>query len=609
MSRGTLLVVLAGSVWCCAGCGRQVPRTGPRTAVARFENLTPDRSLEWVGRGAAEILADQIGGAPGAQVLPVSDHNQAAALGAARFISGYYSVVKGSLRLDAWVQEGSSGKITRVAFAAAPLTGGLLAISDRVARQIEPAAQAFATRNEEALRAFLEGRQAREPSAAAQAYARAVSLDPGFGLAYLAWLQTALARQDYAEAQRVFDMARAAGNRVRAIDRARLDVEEAALRRDPAAQTNALRAMTRLRPADAALWRKLADAELAAHRISEAEQSYRKAAELEPDNPAVLNTLGYTAALAGNLGAAVSALERYQRLRPDDANPLDSLGDVYFRFGRLEEAEKYYRQAFEKSPTGAGGLSLEKAAQARLFSGDLAGADAVFNQFIQVRQRAGDPAAEYRRAQWLFLTGRKRSGIQTMESLARQHRLPQVVSQAEAQLAVWYLQTGDRSSARQSAEAAAAASPGPAGLVAVVRFLTEPPAPASEWAVRAERAFPQPAEERMKNFALGYALLLGRHFAAAAPLWRQIYRQSNPTSPEGADVLLAWALVESGRWEGVEDLVKMNPFPPASGPTPFASLAFPRIFDLRARIFARQGKAREAAENQRLFRLFSNPAS
>ena len=352
------------------------------------------------------------------------------------------------------------------------------------------------------------------------------------------------------------------------------------------------------------MWQSYADNELAAHHVQQAAALYRKALDLDPDEPVMLNTLGYTEALAGNLGAAVKALEDYQRIRPGEANPLDSLGDIYYHFGRMEEAEKYYREAFEKAPEGQGQLSLMKAAQAHLWTGDVAGADAVFRQFLEGRKRAGDSTVTYREAVWNYLSGRRAAGIAALEALAHQTSTPQLAAQAEGQLAVWYLERGDRSRARESAEAA-----GEGTLGAVVRFLTAPPASASEWAVRAERTFPAPAQERLKNVALGYALLLNRDFAAATPLWRQLYRQSSPLNLEDTQVLLAWALVETNRWDDVEDLIQANPFPQAGGPTPFACMAFPRILALRARLYSARGKSKESAQNQRLYRLLSGDRS
>ncbi len=587
-NRWTL--VLAAVLCAGYGCGRGSQPATDRMAVLPFENLTPDGNLNWMERGAAQVLADEISAAPRTQVTVVLDRNQAAAQGVKRFVSGYYSMVKGKLRLNAWITEGPSGSITRVASAEG---SGVIAVADRVARQIEPKAQAFATGNELALRAFVEGR-----------YAEAVSADRNFGPAYLSWLQSAVLRRDRTEAERILATALTPGIRLRDIDRVRLQLEYSTLRSDAAGRARALEKLASLRPTDPAVWRSYADNELAAHRLQQAAALYRKAADLEPDEPALLNTLGYTEALAGNLGAAVKAIEAYRRLRPGDANALDSLGDIYYRFNRMGEAEKYYRESFEKAPEGQGQASLMKAAQARLCTGDVAGADAIFQEFLKARQRAGDPTAGYRQAVWLYLSGRRDAAMGAMEALTRQTGAPQLAAQAKGQLAVWYLERGNRTRAREFAEGA-----GTGSLGAVARFLTEPPATASEWAVRAERTFPAPAQERLKNFARGYALLLSREFGAAAPLWQQIYRQSSPLNSEDTQVLLAWSLVETKQWDDVEALIQANPLPQAGGPTPFASLAFPRILELRARLYRTQGKNKESAENDRLYRLLSGNKS
>ena len=48
------------------------------------------------------------------------------------------------------------------------------------------------------------------------------------------------------------------------------------------------------------------------------------------------------------MSAAMNALRRYQSLRPADANPIDSLGDVSLLGGHLGEAEGFYLEAPRK---------------------------------------------------------------------------------------------------------------------------------------------------------------------------------------------------------------------------------------------------------------------
>lgn len=69
----------------------------------------------------------------------------------------------------------------------------------------------------------------------------------------------------------------------------------------------------------------------------------------EPDNVQALNALGYTLADRTNrYREAYDLVRRAYEQRPDDPAIIDSMGWVYFRLGRLEEAEQYLRRALDK---------------------------------------------------------------------------------------------------------------------------------------------------------------------------------------------------------------------------------------------------------------------
>lgn len=81
------------------------------------------------------------------------------------------------------------------------------------------------------------------------------------------------------------------------------------------------------------------------------EKDLRSIIEREPDNATALNALGYTLADRTTRYAEAKALiEKAHQLNPDDPATLDSLGWVNFRLGNLEEAERYLRLALEKYP-------------------------------------------------------------------------------------------------------------------------------------------------------------------------------------------------------------------------------------------------------------------
>ncbi len=76
----------------------------------------------------------------------------------------------------------------------------------------------------------------------------------------------------------------------------------------------------------------------------------RKAAELEPDNPNVLNSLGYILANEGiDSEESILSCKKAVKIKNEYPAYLDSLGWAYFKAGKNAEALVYLRQAFTLS--------------------------------------------------------------------------------------------------------------------------------------------------------------------------------------------------------------------------------------------------------------------
>jgi len=85
-----------------------------------------------------------------------------------------------------------------------------------------------------------------------------------------------------------------------------------------------------------------------------AEPDFLKALDLRPDQPAVLNYLGYSWVEQGvNLARARRMIERAVEQRPQDGAIVDSLGWVLFRLGQYEEAVVQLERAVELRPGDA----------------------------------------------------------------------------------------------------------------------------------------------------------------------------------------------------------------------------------------------------------------
>lgn len=83
-------------------------------------------------------------------------------------------------------------------------------------------------------------------------------------------------------------------------------------------------------------------------RRGAAEAELREALRLDPNNPTVLNNLGYNLVERGEkLSEATEMIQRAVNAVPNNGAFLDSLGWAYFKQGRLDEAERYLKRATE----------------------------------------------------------------------------------------------------------------------------------------------------------------------------------------------------------------------------------------------------------------------
>jgi Flp pilus assembly protein TadD len=584
-------------------------------AVLRFENLGPDPSADWMGRAFCEVLTSELSDAPNLILIPASrlhayaaafgarpasapgistERPAALAAGASRLVYGDYTAHPGRVDVHVTVEDPASRQMTRVLSVSA---ADVYRAATALALQISPSIRPYATRNTATLRAYATALESDGAEAIPQ-LEQAIAADANFGPAYELLAQLKAQHQDLAGAEAVLQSALSRGDSIRAPDRARIQVEQADLRRDAPAQLQALIALTASAPRDAAAWHSLGDNLMAAHDYGKSADAFRKAVNLDADDVTAWNQLGYASAYAGDLPAGMNALRRYQSLRPADSNPLDSMGDVNLIGGRLREAEEYYLEADKRNSGALNHADLFKAAMARLMTGDISGADSLAKRLADARDAAHDPQAPVFRAEWLWLSGRRKQACQQMEAAARSAVQP-LSGRAYNELALWYLMRGDRTAATRAVEQAQ-----PPGTAGITRFLLQPPASPAEWTRRAAIAVPNPAAATVRETLVSTAMLLESEFAPASPLLRQLYENPATTSDPAVPVALAWALLETGRTSEAASLLRWSPIPPGSGPGPLISIYFPRFYYLRA---VSAGNTDRARADYRLFLQLSGP--
>ena len=79
--------------------------------------------------------------------------------------------------------------------------------------------------------------------------------------------------------------------------------------------------------------------------LAEAERLVREAHRLAPDNDAITNSLGWALFLKGELREAIALLEQAAEGEPADVEINEHLGDAYFTAGRRTEARFAWRAA------------------------------------------------------------------------------------------------------------------------------------------------------------------------------------------------------------------------------------------------------------------------
>jgi tetratricopeptide (TPR) repeat protein len=256
-------------------------------------------------------------------------------------------------------------------------------------------------------------------------------------------------------------------------------------------------------------------------------QAYTRAAELDPENIEIWNTLAYVQGFVGDLEAAKRSIAQYQKLQPQDVNSYDSLGEIYFYQGRFRDAEPLFLRAFEGDKTRLGGGEAYRAALAAFLAGDSAKAEANFAKYLAFRKQNKDELTELRECIWWYSTGRREQAIQKASGLA--------MASAKGQVALWNAMEGKEPAA----------------------FGEQP------------------------QFAGWKALATGR-YSEAVDYWKAVYDGNSLINGNEARVLLAAALHGAKREAEAQALLAKWPFPPTGAEPGFSSIVFAKAVELKA---------------------------
>jgi len=455
-AAAALILLVAGGWWFVRGRAPSTSSTGRKSvAVLYFSNLSQDKSLDWLDRGLTEMLTTNLAQVQGLDVVSTErvqgslqrlgkkdsgsiDPGVAQAVardaGADAFITGaLLKVGPTQLRLNVRIQDTRTGQVPESEKLEGDSIQNIFGMVDSLTARIgghflpggapagnAPAIEQTSTSNVEAYRHYQLGRgyQARFLDAdAVKEFSEAVRLDPQFALAYLRMSDSYVASGDYAHAneaaakvehmqahlprreQLEFQANRARYARDRLVERRILETTVSEFPRDTDARATLGAVLT--------FW----------GHPEQAAPLMQEGLAADPKDDSLLNTQAYLEAWRGDLAAAIKVDDTYLALRPNDPNPYDTRGDIYFRNGHDEEALAAYRKVVELKPDFQDYTDYAKAALVYLDQGKYALAETTLKEYAdktnplaraylpvlyaQLQQARGDPEAaleQYRQA-------------------------------------------------------------------------------------------------------------------------------------------------------------------------------------------------------------------
>ena len=387
-------------------------------AVLYFTNLSQDKSLDWLDRGLTEMLTTNLAQVQGLDVLSTErvqnalqrvgkkdggmDPSQAQTVardaGADAFITGaLLKVGPTQLRLDVRVQDTKTGQILDSHKLEGESIQNIFGMVDSLTAHIAghflpgsaakaPAIEQALTSNLEALRHYQLGVEDRNRYLTADSIREleeAVRLDPQFASAYLELSFDYRFEGDLRKAEEVDRKIDQLQSRLPRREQLLFQVNQAGRSRDPEAVVRALESVIAEFPRQSDSRASLGVILLSANQPDRSISILREGLTYDPKDESLWNILGYAYANKGDQAAALQANDQYIAIRPGDPNPLDTRADIFFWFGRDDEALAAYRKVLELKPDFQSFEEYVKLAVVYADQGKYALAEASLQEFAQ----------------------------------------------------------------------------------------------------------------------------------------------------------------------------------------------------------------------------------
>jgi serine/threonine protein kinase/tetratricopeptide (TPR) repeat protein len=246
---------------------------------------------------------------------------------------------------------------------------------------------------------------------------KATAIDPQFASAYL--VLASVYNYTNESALRIEAIKKAKMHSGKATDKERLFIESLYTRvmeKDPQKQLSLDLQLVQKYPKEKTAYMNLAATYRGSGMNVEALEAGIKCLDLDPTFGPALNTVAYAYLDSGDFIRAEEYFKRYASFHPADANPLDSLADLYFRMGRFDEAIGSLKAALKIKPDWG---SEEFISLIMAMRGEYPQALEWMDQFIRAMTVKGWQAQGYWwEAFFEHLLGRRKSSDQDLNRAA-----------------------------------------------------------------------------------------------------------------------------------------------------------------------------------------------
>ncbi len=231
-----------------------------------------------------------------------------------------------------------------------------IGLSERKAKPPKVQIADMTTTNMEAYNFFLRGREDYEKFYFLEAkrfLEKAVEQDPEFALAHFYLTRVYGNLGDITKRDEALEKFKKFGSKVTGKEGLYIKAIMAGMEKKDKEQKKyfeALQEIARTYPEEKRVHFDLALYYMGKQKNDEAEEELIKAIELDPRYGYALNQLAYLYSYKNDFEKALEYFRRYATVSPGDANPFDSMGEMYFRMGKLDESIEKFKEALGVKP-------------------------------------------------------------------------------------------------------------------------------------------------------------------------------------------------------------------------------------------------------------------